>query len=109
MRGDVASNIPSQIIFKREQDATEAMPLTYREYVYLVPPSTSETDAETLLTTQLELVRTSLERAAPGKLVNLAAFDVAFQGKPTTLPLATLTWKDWRGAPALAFPRRAAP
>jgi hypothetical protein len=99
-------SIPSQVIFKREQDATDAVPLTYREYVYLVPPGTSETDAEILLVAQLDLVRRSLERVAPGKLVNLGVFDVAFQGKPSTPPIATLAWKDWRGVPDLAFPRR---
>jgi GAF domain-containing protein len=101
-----ASGVPSQVIFKREQDATDAMPLTYREYVYLVPPGTSESDAETLLMAQLDLVRRSLDRVAPGKLVNLGVFDVAFQGKPSAPPIATLAWKDWRGAPDVTFPRR---
>lgn len=107
-RADVAATVPSQIIFKREQDATDAMPLTYREYVYLVPPGTTEAAAETLLAMQLELVKTSLERVPPGKLVNLGVFDVAFQGRPPVPPLATLQWKDWRGAPLVTFPRRPA-
>ena len=108
-RADVAATVPSQIIFKREQDATDAMPLTYREYVYLVPPGTTEAAAETLLATQLELVKTSLDRVPTGKLVNLGVFDVAFQGRPPVPPLATVQWKDWRGAPVFAFPRRPAP
>ena len=109
-RTDVAAPVvPSQVIFKREQDPTDAMPLAYREYVFLVPPGTAEVLAETLLATQFELVRGSLERLPPGKLVNLGVFDIAFQGKPPIPPLATLAWKDWRGAPIIAFPRRAAP
>jgi hypothetical protein len=106
LRADVAANVPSQIVYKREQDATEAMPLTYREYVYNVPPSTTEAAAETLLTTQLEFVRASLERVPAGKLVNLAAVDTPIDAKPAPPPLATLSWKDWRGAPVIAFPRR---
>jgi len=106
-RADVAASVPSQIIFKREQDPTEAMPLAYREYVYAVPPATTEAMAETLLATQLELVRASLERLPPGKLVNMAVFDVVFQGKPPVPPLLTLAWKDWRGAPVVSYPRRA--
>lgn len=106
-RTDVAAGIPSQIIFKREQDPTDAMPLAYREYVYSVPAGTTEAMAETLLATQFELVRGSLERLPPGKLVNLAVFDLVFQGKPPVPPLATVAWKDWRGAPVIAFPRRA--
>jgi hypothetical protein len=106
-RADVAATVPSQIIFKREQDPTDAMPLAYREYVYAVPPGTTEAMAETLLATQLELVRASLERLPPGKLVNMAVFDVVFQGKPPVPPLLTLAWKDWRGAPVVSHPRRA--
>ncbi len=105
-RADVAATVPSQIIFKREQDATDAMPLTYREYVYVVPPGTTEAAAEALLATQLELVKTSLDRVPPGKLVNLGVFDVAFTGRPPVPPLVTVQWKDWRGAPVVAFPRR---
>lgn len=106
LRADVAANVPSQIVFKREQEATDSMPLTYREYIYGVPPGTSEAAAETLLVTQLEFVRASLERAAAGKLVNLAVVDAPFEGKPKTAPLATLMWKDWRGAHSVGFPRR---
>jgi GAF domain-containing protein len=106
-RADVEMNVPSQIVFKREHDPTDAVPLTYREYVFLVPPDTNETAAEALLRTQLELVLASLARIPPGKLVNLGVFDVAFQGKPPVRPLATLMWKDWRGSPVVEFPRRA--
>jgi hypothetical protein len=106
LRADVAANVPSQIVFKREQEATESMPLTYREYIYGVPPGTSEAAAETLLVTQLEFVRASLERAAAGKLVNLAVVDAPYEGKPKIAPLATLMWKDWRGAHVVTFPRR---
>jgi len=82
------------------------MPLTYREYIYGVPLGTSEAAAGTLLGTQPEFVRASLERASPGKLVNLAVVDAPFDGKPKAAPLATLSWRDWRGAPVVAFPRR---
>ena len=105
-RGDATTTLPSQIVFKREQDATEALPLTYREYVYVVPPGSTEMAAATLVQAQLELVRASLDRMPAGKLVNLAVFDVAFQGKPPVPPLATLTWKDWRGVALVSFPRQ---
>ncbi len=105
-RTDGPTTLPSQIVFKREQDATEALPLTYREYVYVVPPGSTEMAAAALVQSQLELVRASLDRAAAGKLVNLAVFDVTFQGKPPVPPLATLTWKDWRGVALVSFPRQ---
>jgi hypothetical protein len=84
-----------------------AAPLTYREYVYAVAPGTSEETGAKLLQAQFDLIRASLKSARPGKLVNLAVFDMVFQGRPPVPPLATLTWKDWKGEPVLAFPRRA--
>jgi hypothetical protein len=106
VRSDSGAGLPSQIVFKREQDATEALPLTYREYVYVVPPGSTEMAAATLVQAQLELIRASLDRVAAGKLVNLAVFDMTYQGKPPVPPLATLTWKDWRGVALVAFPRQ---
>ena len=107
-RAGVVSSLPSQIVFKREQDATEALPLTYREYVYVVPPGSTEAAATTLVHSQFDLVRASLDRMPAGKLVNLAVFDMTFQGKPPVPPLATLVWKDWRGAALVSFPRQPA-
>lgn len=101
--------VPSQIIFKREQDRTPEQPITYREYVYMVPHGTSDGAAEELLRGQLNLVRTALAQTPAGKLIHLAAFDVQFQGKPPVAPIATLTWKDWLGTAVVALPRRAGP
>jgi hypothetical protein len=98
----------AKIVFKREQDRTQALPLTYREYVYVAPPGTTEVAAEALLRAQLERIQTSLANIPAGKLVNLAAFDKAFEGKPTMAPLVTLEWKDWRDSETVAFPRREA-
>jgi hypothetical protein len=98
----------SKIVFKREQDRTRALPLTYREYVYIAPSGTTEAAAEALLRGQLERIRTSLANLPAGKLVNLAVFDRPFEGKPTVPPVATLEWKDWRDAETVTFPRQAA-
>ncbi len=98
----------SKIVFKREQDRTRALPLTYREYVYVAPSGTTEAAAEALLRGQLERIRTSLANLPAGKLVNLAVFDRPFEGKPTVPPVATLEWKDWRDAETVTFPRHAA-
>lgn len=102
-----SSSIPLQVVFKREEERTADKPLTYREYVYVVPANTSEQDVHTLIYHQLELVRASLDRLPPGKLVNLAVFDAQFQGKPQGTPLATLTWKDWRSDAIVYTPRHA--
>jgi hypothetical protein len=97
---------PTQVIFKREQDPTKASPITYREYVFAVAAATSESDAERLIYAQFDLVRHAISSARPGKLVNLAVFDVVFAGRPPVKPLVTLAWKDWKRGPETHFPRR---
>src|SRR6202034_1099924 len=97
---------PTQVIFKREHDPSERLPLTYREYVFTVARGVNEESGERLLRSQLDQVRASIASARPGKFVNLAVFDVVFQGRPPVPPLATLAWKDWAGDAVVAFPRR---
>lgn len=96
-----------EVLSRREHPPTESLPLSYREYAFLVPPGTKEGVAVSLLLGQLEFVQAALQAAKTGKLVQLAVFDQRFEGKPSTPPLATLTWKDWRGDPTVHFPRRA--
>ena len=94
------------VLIAREQEATPEVPLTYREYAFSVPAGTSEDAAAQVLLVQYARIKRKLEAVPAGKLVNLAAFDVVFQGRPSVLPVATLTWKDWRGEPSTSFPRR---
>jgi GAF domain len=96
----------AQVISKREQDATDALPLTYREYVFVVAAGTDEATAELVLLAQLAQIRAALATAPLGKLVSLAIFDATFSGRPPVPPLAVLQWKDWRVEPVVAFPRR---
>jgi len=104
-----APPVPSyRVLSSREESPTEKSPLSYREYVYVVPEGTSEESARRLLLERFEGVRTSLQSAPMGKLVNLAVFDHAFQGRPQRRPIVTLTWKDWRGEPEVTFPGRPA-
>lgn len=105
--GSPAAGLPHvKVLSSREQNPTEASPLTYREYSFAVPPGTSEEVAANVLRGQLLLIDAQIQGARMGKLVNLAAFDVEFTGRPPTPPLATLTWKDWKGEPVIGFPRR---
>ena len=96
------------IVVSREQEPTADVPLTYREYGFALPSGTTEDAAAHALVQQLQRIQGTLAQAPAGKLVNLAAFDQMFQGRPPVLPLATLTWKDWKPEPAIAFPRRRA-
>ena len=98
--------LPDRLQARAGRDGGDA-PHVPREYVYNVPPLHDRGGGrDALLTTQLEFVRASLERVPAGKLVNLAAVDAPIDARPAPPPLATLTWKDWRGAAVIAFPRR---
>jgi hypothetical protein len=90
----------------REQNPSDQSPLAYREYAFSTKAGTSEEVAEKILRAQLKIIQAHLEKLKPGKLVNLAVFDVEFTGKPPAPPLCTLAWKDWKGDPVVAFPRR---
>ncbi len=94
------------IVVSREQEPTADVPLTYREYGFALPPGTTEDAAANALGQQLQRIQGALTGSPAGKLVNLAAFDQMFQGRPPVLPLATLTWKDWKPEPSVAYPRR---
>lgn len=98
--------VATKLLSKREQAPTEASPLSYREYAFAVAPGTSEEQVRQVLRGQLTLIERHLEGEKAGKLVNLAVFDVEFTGKPPKAPIATLTWKDWKPEPEIAFPSR---
>jgi hypothetical protein len=101
---------PVKLLTRREQEPADNSPLTYREYAFAVPEGTSEDAAAEVLRAQLRLVEAHIAGAKLGKLVNLAVFDVEFSsGAPPRRPLATLTWKDWKGEAVVAFPGRGAP
>jgi eukaryotic-like serine/threonine-protein kinase len=94
------------VVTRREQDPTDAAPVSYREYAYEIRPGASEQEARRFIRERFEEVRNSLSSAPPGKLVNLAVFDHTFVRRPERAPLATLVWKDWRGEPEIRFPCR---
>ncbi len=89
----------------REENATSSSPLTYREFVYVVAEGTNEDAAKDLLLDRLDNLMKSVGDIQ-GKLVHMAVFDHAYQGKPQRKPLATLSFRDWRGEPVVVFPAR---
>jgi hypothetical protein len=99
-----ASTWEVEVLAKREQEPGPDGPLTYREYAYFVEGTPTKEEAEKVLRGQLERVRGSLGNSRAGKLVNLALFNVRFTGRPPKLPIAALTWKDWRAEPVVTFP-----
>ena len=78
---------PPQILMKREEDPTEASPLTYRESAWLVPEGTSPDVAARVLRLLFDNLSASLAHVPAGKLIHMAVFDQRFERKPLRPPL----------------------
>ena len=105
--GSIVAGFPVvELLTKREQEPDAKSPIVYREYAFSIAPGTSEVNAERALMGQLELVKKKIAGYSSRKFVNLAVFDMKFTGKPPGPPLVTITWKDWSGAPVIAYPKQ---
>ena len=92
------------LVGRREENWTEASPITYREYVYAVEPGTPTAEAEMLLWSRFREVQGSIRDCEAGKFVQLAVYDHVFRSQPVRPPIATLVWKDWDGDASVRFP-----
>ncbi len=105
---EVGSSVAVKTLFEREQLPNAASPIHYHEGVYAVPEGTEDAIAETLLREKLTAFRAKLVGAKPVNYINIAIFDREFEGKPRVLPIATISYRDWKGIePEISFPRRA--
>jgi hypothetical protein len=95
------SVVPHRVIRSREHDPTPDRPICYREYAYAVQEGMGPELAEALIRERFQNIARELEARPAGKLVQLAVFDHVFADRPIRRPLATLTWKDWIGAPVV--------
>ncbi len=98
--GDFYADAPETL---HEPEPAAQSPVTYREYVYLVPNATEEV-ARDLLLAELATLRARI--ATRGQILQLAVCDIAVAGIPGGTPVAILTWKDGVGDPVIQFPRR---
>ena len=91
-----------QVIRQREEQGTEANPIEYRELALAVKPGVTRDEVSALLEAKLEEVRAGMPEGFK-RYVQIAVFDHMFVKRPVRAPLATMSWKDWRGAPSLDF------
>lgn len=105
---DAKASEPGQtewtIVAERDSAPTSKNPLYYRERSYALKSEHDTDTIEQFLKARFQELKEDLEEKPRGKFLNLAVFDHEWQGKPSTAPLATLSWKDWRGDPVIAFP-----
>jgi putative methionine-R-sulfoxide reductase with GAF domain len=94
-----------QIFARRDENPDAGNPLTYRDRIFAVPPGTKPEAAVLLLKHFFAEIQLEIAGHGPGKFINLAVFDHVFKGRPERPAIATLSWKDWRGAdPEITFP-----
>lgn len=99
------STLPaSELIRKITEGPTAESPILYYEAAYAVEPGLSRPQIERVLLKHFQKVCAEIARGSSKKYVQLAIFDHHYEKYPVRPPLATLTWKDWRGAPVLGFP-----
>ena len=94
---------PLTVIGSRDVERSAETSLTYRERAYLLPGGGSPERLEQLLHEKLGELQAELASRPRGKYVTLALFDQRPGDAAQRTPLATLEWKDWRGAPVFAF------
>ncbi len=101
----LAQTVPqSLLIHERLQEPSAESPVVYREAAYAVRPGLGRDGVERALLARFQQIYAELERRPAGKYVQIAIFDHGFDERPLRPPLATLSFKDWRGAPVVAFP-----
>ncbi len=104
MNGAAASFATTYEIFRtREEVPTNDNPIAYRELALATSPGVTREAAELLILSAFDEAKRTLP-AAGGRYVQIALFDHRFEKRPERAPLATLSWKDWKGSPVLDFP-----
>ena len=89
------------LLFERDEEPSQTMPLVYRERVFSVPAGTTAGQAEQIARQTLALLRRALATRPRGRYVMVAVFDHSFATQPEAPPVLVLRWKDWRGEPEI--------
>ncbi|NRA34247.1 MAG: GAF domain-containing protein [Polyangiaceae bacterium] len=98
------------LLTSRSEEPTESTPICYREFAYAVSGrGKTPEELETLLRSYLADAQAELEGRPDGKFVQIALFDHVFSTKPKRAPVATLSWKDWRGDPVVKVAKSMVP
>ncbi|MET0343505.1 MAG: GAF domain-containing protein [Polyangiales bacterium] len=103
-RGGSEPPDPLVLLGSRDVERSDETTLTYRERTYLLPGGGERARLEQLLHAKLAGLQHELASRPRGKYVTLAVFDQPPEQAPGRAPLATLEWKDWRGAPLFTAP-----
>lgn len=103
-RAEVSPVEASRLLRRRVEEPNSGSPIVYLEAAFVVEPELTRAAVERVLLQRFRELCSELEQRPSGKYVQLAIFDHEFEQRPLRAPLATLSWKDWRGAPSIGFP-----
>ncbi|MBK6810068.1 MAG: GAF domain-containing protein [Sandaracinaceae bacterium] len=100
----ILTEVDVELLLSRDAEPSDQNPLRYRERVFVVPPTLTQTEAEAVARGELETLQAELESFPTGKYVSIAVFDHAWDEHPARPPIVTLDWKDWHGDAVVAYP-----
>ncbi len=92
------------LVEHRDQEPSDANPLTFRERMYAVTVPLHPGTAEQLAIKLLRRLQSELAGRQGAKFVHLAIFDHDWTDQPRRPPVVRLQWKDWRRTIDIEFP-----
>ena len=112
----VGSSLPAcrrcKVLSSREQNPNDASPLTYREYAFAVRPEPPKRSPPSVSARAARATSKRISRREDGQAREPRGVRRRVHRQAARPPLATLTWKDWKGEPVVGIPatdaRRAA-
>jgi hypothetical protein len=101
--GAAGATAAFEVFRSREEAPSNDNPIAYRELALATSQGLTREVAELLILNAFEEAKRTLPTAG-GRYVQIALFDHRFEKRPERAPLATLSWKDWKGDPVVEFP-----
>jgi hypothetical protein len=92
-----------EVFRSREEAPSNDNPIAYRELALATSQGLTREAAELLILSAFDEAKRTLPTAG-GRYLQIALFDHRFEKRPERAPLATLSWKDWKGEPVVEFP-----
>jgi hypothetical protein len=87
-----------ELLLSRDLEPSTESPLSYRERAFALKGGAERVRLEVLLQAELACLMRELAGRPRGQFVHLAVFDHHFHETPERPPVASLEWRDWRGA-----------
>ncbi len=91
------TNTAWKLLHQRNEDPSDASPLTYRERSYALTGQVDDSVAEAIARERANALMRLLDDAPKGRFINVAVFDHEWIQQPRRPPVVTVALKDWQG------------